>query len=308
MCFFLGLNLRTEVPLLVTRLRKSFLNNDKFLMSFSFGLSIDYLSFPVINFGNNLLFFKRFLEGKIFFSNLYLLNDFFSFSFLNVKDLLFDKFSFFLGTSFLLRLDSNLLFESFKVFFSYFYGKVIKIFDILKYSFNIVSNYLGRISCFEFGFLPGIRSSSYKKRKKFSFLYLLGTDNFKAFKADFVVFQGSFNDFIIPSLVFLVFPVSIYIEKLSIYLNIEGRLRFANVVNPQGYSDLDICIALYFFKLLFVPNNFSVFSNFYFLLNFFFCLIDYSCFFYLFFDFYNNKLFSKKFFSNSVFCFSNKVL
>lgn len=47
---FIGLNLRLESPLLNARLRKSYLVNTGFI-SYSFGLAVNYLTYPVLNLG-----------------------------------------------------------------------------------------------------------------------------------------------------------------------------------------------------------------------------------------------------------------
>jgi NADH dehydrogenase/NADH:ubiquinone oxidoreductase subunit G len=47
---FLGTNIRLEAPLINARLRKSFLNNSDF-KAYSIGLSVNYLTYPVYNFG-----------------------------------------------------------------------------------------------------------------------------------------------------------------------------------------------------------------------------------------------------------------
>ncbi len=47
---FVGTNLRLEAPLLNARIRKSYLTNSLF-NAYSFGLSINYLTYPVLNLG-----------------------------------------------------------------------------------------------------------------------------------------------------------------------------------------------------------------------------------------------------------------
>src|SRR5690606_36673223 len=57
----IGTNLRLEVPLLNSRIRKNYLGND-LMAIFSLGLAVDYLTIPVVNFGNSLKVLKSFLE------------------------------------------------------------------------------------------------------------------------------------------------------------------------------------------------------------------------------------------------------
>jgi len=64
----IGTNLRVEMPLLNSRLRKNYLLTNKQLPVYSLGLAIDHLTYPVINLGNSILSLKNLLEGKNFFS------------------------------------------------------------------------------------------------------------------------------------------------------------------------------------------------------------------------------------------------
>jgi len=82
---FLSTNLRMESPLLNSRIRKNYLLNPN-IMLFSIGLSLQYLTYPIKNLGNNISVLFNFFKGKLrsfcslFFKNLS------SFSFLN-KDI-----------------------------------------------------------------------------------------------------------------------------------------------------------------------------------------------------------------------------
>lgn len=292
-CFFLGLNLRVESPILNSRLRKSFLKNDNFLLSFSFGLSVDYLSFPVINFGNNLKVLKKILESKFAFQSFFFINDFVCLKLLNYNFNICDSFSFFLGDSILQRFDSNFYFFFFKSF-SFFYSN--NNFCRL----HIVSSYLGKISGFEVGALPGINYCSFKDNKRFCFLYLLGTDNFNFNSNDdcFFIYQGSFMDSYLLLNISLFFPVSIYVEKVSMYLNIEGRLRFTKrAISPFKlvYTDLDVIKSFFFFRNSIFTFNFF-FRDFLRLSFFFKHLIDYCCLFFEKIELYNKSYFKDKIF------------
>jgi len=102
----LGTNLRTEAPLLNSRLRKNYLLVGKQLEVYSIGLSLNYLTFPVKNFGNSFFYLRNFFEGRcIMFKNI-LFRDFVNGSFLNLKveSNLLPKI--FIGVSLLKRLDS----------------------------------------------------------------------------------------------------------------------------------------------------------------------------------------------------------
>jgi NADH dehydrogenase/NADH:ubiquinone oxidoreductase subunit G len=226
-CFFVGLNLRVESPLLNSRLRKNYLQNDNFFLCFSIGLSLDYLSFPVINLGNSLKAFKYIIEARHSFLNYFCLNDFVSLKLLNFNFNLFNNFSFFLGSSSLYRIDANFFFDS----LGFFMSKYSKNLYFVNNGLNVISNFLGRLSSFEVGCLPGTKSSNFclNLRKKISFLYLLGTENFffdNLEQNNFVVYQGGFQEFgSFFKNISLIFPVSIYTERVSTFLNLEGRIR-----------------------------------------------------------------------------------
>lgn len=64
LCFFLGVNLRLEAPLLHSRLRKSFLSGEHPFLCFSFCSSLEPTSFPIFNLGSSPKDFKTFVEGR----------------------------------------------------------------------------------------------------------------------------------------------------------------------------------------------------------------------------------------------------
>ena len=164
--------------------------------------------------------------------------------------------------------------------FIYFFIK-----KIYNYSFNIwkplsiISLYLGRISAFEVGFLPGI-NYIYNNYKKLSLLYLCGTDNINNFNDNsFIVYQG----FIKPnnnlySKINLILPISTYAERKSSYLNIEGRVRVMQKVITAFkfiFNDFEIIRALFFIKRNYIISNFSKIPKFYELMSFFNFTINY---------------------------------
>lgn len=165
------------------------------------------------------------------------------------------------------------------------YFFVNKLFNIKYYNwrpFAVVSLYLGRISAFEVGFLPGINSAySTIKSKANSLFYLCGVDTYPNINDNsFIIYQGSFKT---NSLLFnkanLIFPVSSYVERNSIYLNLEGRLRFTKkVITPFKFvfSDFEIMRALFFVRKRFFINNFSKINDFYKTMLFFSAIISYN--------------------------------
>lgn len=286
-CFFFGLNLRAESPLLNYRLRKSFLASDGSFMCFSLGLSVDALSFPVYNIGNSMSSLFDFFSGRSFFFSSFLLrSEMLSFKFLNYNFSFFDKASFFMGSSFLSsRYDITFFFNA----FSYMVSQNV---IFMQPSLNVISSVLGRISAFELGLVPGINSYSYVNslvRTMNSFIYFLGTEDFVVDSSltnvsNFFVYQGSFystSNFF--SFLNLLFPVSIYTERVSSYLNVEGRFRRTQkaIEMPLVYSDWEVLKALFVFRTNFFNFNFSIFGfDSTIMGDFFSHLIDYSCIFF----------------------------
>ena len=147
--FFLGTNLRMELPLLNLRLRKNYLEN-KNMISYSFGLSLNYLTFPVQNLGNSIKSFKNFIEGKFYLNFIIFFYDYYNINYFHLNNMI--KIHFFLGMSVLNRIDSNsILFCVYNLFKNFKYYNHSNL--------NIISRFLGRISAFELGILPGIRSN-----------------------------------------------------------------------------------------------------------------------------------------------------
>lgn len=115
---FLGVSLRLELPLLVSRLRKSFLNfGAKF---YSFGLAVDYLTFPVLNLGNSVKTFFSLASGCFFKLRDFVISDFLVCSLLNYICTFFSKPVVFVGESLLSRFDSL----SFLSLVSYFVNRI----------------------------------------------------------------------------------------------------------------------------------------------------------------------------------------
>lgn len=286
-CIFLGLNLRMESPLLNARLRKNFLKTSSNFLCLYFGLSLDYTSFPAFSIGNSLKNFKFFIEGRSFaFSNF-----FFDYAGVLFKSLKQDfsryaRCTVLVGSSIVSRADSNFFFDAFSFFFR-------QHLHILSFDFNVISNYLGRISAFEVGCFPGVNASVVKNTGYFfnSFLYFFGTDEYFNFFDNFLtysffsVYQGIFfgsNAFF--ESINLVFPVAAFSERVSTFLNIEGRLRrTSKAIIPFFYvhTDVEVLKALFFFKNTFYFFNFSIMVNFNYIMQFFHNIVDYSCFFFL---------------------------
>lgn len=272
---FVGTNIRMELPLLNIRIRKNYLENLNNINIFSFGLALDYLTYPVQNLGNSIKSILFFIEGKFNFNFIIFFFDFYNinfFSYIYIK-----KIYFFFGMSILNRIDYDNILFSFLYLFKQlnFYN-----FD----QFNIIPKFLGRISCFEFGLLPGIRSNMPKQILNNHYInYYCGVDFdinkiYPLDKKNINIYQGPFfiNNFI--KYIWLILPVNIATETYLIYLNLEGRYRTSiKAVSPpfKNYSNSKVFQLLFFIKKILFKSNFSIINKFYSFTNFFKNIINY---------------------------------
>lgn len=276
--FFVGSNLRLENPLLNSRIRKNYLlNENNSLLLISFGLSLKYLTYPIINCGNNILNLICFMEGKIrklsniFYNLIYSssLSSVFLFSINNPK--------FLLGLSLLKRWDSRSFFFSFV--------NILKCKFSIE-SFNLISTSLGFLSACEFSFKTFLKNKNFKLSN-----YFVGIDSFNQFnlKNSFTTFQGFIKS---SSNIFLnakiCIPVKAPYECDLYFLNLEGRYRLLKeclIIMNNIYSDWEIFSILILFNSKYKILQVSIIDNVF--LDFFQSLINYSCnFFYELMDFY----------------------
>jgi hypothetical protein len=275
------LDMRQESPLLFTRIRKSFINNFDSFTIFSLGVFCDYSTFPIFHIGSRSIDFLNLFTGKFYSFAKFFHKDFLSFKFLNINLGFYCKFNIFTGCSLLYRRDSFSYQEQI-YFFRSFLTK--KFGGNLVCTHNIVSNYLGKLSCFENNLLPGINYFKFHSNKKNELFYCIGTNIFSYYvkKSTLIFYQGFFN---VPDInVFLYFPSSIFTERFSSFINLEGRLRRSVksvVSNTFVFDDTDIAKCLYFFKKNFLMSNFSKICNFFKVVILFKNLVDYSCTFYV---------------------------
>lgn len=216
------------------------------------------------------------IQGKLFNAKDFIINDFYNYNFLNFNYSYFSKPLVLIGNSVLSRFDSNSIMTSL-----YYFTK--KIFN-LSYSswkpLSIISLYLGRISSFEIGFLPGVASNLNNYKNK-ALYYFCGVDTYSNLNVDsFIVYQGSLK---INTNLFnkanLIFPVSTYVERNSSYMNLEGRIRFTKkIITPFKFvfSDFEIMRALFFVRSRYFLNNFSKLTDFYKVTGYFSNIIVYN--------------------------------
>jgi NADH dehydrogenase/NADH:ubiquinone oxidoreductase subunit G len=271
---FIGSNIRMELPLLNIRIRKNYIENNN-LNIISFGLSIDFLTYPIINLGNSMKTIITFLEGKIYYNFIIFFFDFLNINFFNLNYI--NKIYFFLGMSILNRIDND----------SILYG-FLNLLIILKFNnfeyLNIIPKFLGRISCFEIGILNSIKSNFLDKN-----LYKLTINHYCGVDIDINkiyfldskninIYQGPFyiNNFF--KYIFLILPTTVFTESYYSYLNLEGRYRLtkkAISLKSKIYNDSKIFQILLIVKNNILKNNFSIITNFYKFVNYFKNIINY---------------------------------
>jgi hypothetical protein len=86
------------------------------MISYSLGLSLNYLTFPVKNLGNNIKSLKNLIEGKFYSNFIIFFYDYYNINRYNCNNIL--KTYFFLGMSILNRIDSNSILFCFHSLFS----------------------------------------------------------------------------------------------------------------------------------------------------------------------------------------------
>ena len=142
-------------------------------------------------------------------------------------------------------------------------------------------SHLGRLSLSEQG-LYAKKRVSFSKKINDSLIFLIGThlNRFRV-KNSLILYQGSF-DLDIYKQFFIILPVSIFVEKVSFYYNLEGRLRRTTkaVSVPRIIvSDGEVFKALFFFKNWYIFSNFSLLGGSYTFSFFFIEILSYVCFF-----------------------------
>jgi hypothetical protein len=258
--FLIGCNPRLELPLLNSYIRKSFLNNLNFKV-YSIGLGLNYLTYPLLNIGSSIKNLYKFFYSLSIVNKYFFFDNFYNLCFFNKIKIINSYFI--LGSSFFIRTDSNNIFNSLIEFF--------KNFSINIKNLNIIFRHLGKISFFESNLFYNINTkSNFYKRKFNSFNYFLGLDNFNYLeeknKFNINIYQGFFYISKIFSNINLVLPSTIYIEESYLYLNIEGRLRYSNlVIKPfkNIISDYIILESLNVLIKYLIKNNFSIINNYY---------------------------------------------
>lgn len=272
-------NLRLENPLLNSRLRKNYLKSRSLphrqFTVLSFGQAINYAGYPVINVSNNLKAFLLFIQGKYYFFNNIFFNpsNFRSLSFFNIFLPYHLKPALLVGaTALASRIDFSQTLQAALIFV-----KILEKHSFLtKKIFNSVSSHLGEISLKELG-LTNRRQLNISQ----SLRYFIGTDKIESLSSkDLVVYQGSHmpsHKALCDRILFL--PTTAYTERVSTYMNMEGRIRLTKVAIAAPklvLSDTEVLRLLNLLKRKNLPNNLSHLDDFYEVTNFFKFLIDYG--------------------------------
>ena len=292
---FISCDLRLESPLLNIRIKKNYnINKNNELFLYSFGLSLNYSTYPVKNIGNSIIKLLHLFEGKLRFSCDLFIKSFYSFNIFNKSFLLYKQVLFFLGNTILLRNDS-------KSFFLSFFINLNKRFS--SFIFNVINSYLGLYS-----YSNIFNDVKVKKNniKNYSFYYLLSneTNVLNNKYKQFLIFQS----FLKNTLYFnadLILSSSALYEFDSIYMNLEGKYRYIKQsLKPFDgvYNDWEIISLFHVFnkKRNIIKVNYFIF--FYKLMRYFKNLINYYCNFFI-----STYVFYKELFYNIAYTYNEKI-
>jgi hypothetical protein len=217
-------NLRMEVPLLNSRLRKNYdYVSGKNLLIYSLGLGLDYQNIPIKNIGN---YYFELIKGKILVFNK-IFSEIFSLVFLKKLDRKKNfKSLFLIGESVYSELNVKSIFRSF--FLNNFFNNFV---------LNVIPTFLGKITCNEFAYNSAKNKSDVSN--KLNFYYLCGVDIIP--KIGNCLYQGFFKNWgNFFSKINLILPSLTYLEQNALYLNLEGKIKFNKKVLVSSkikYSD-----------------------------------------------------------------------
>ncbi len=220
-------NLRMEVPLLNSRLRKNYdYVSGKNLLIYSLGLGLDYQNIPIKNIGN---YYFELIKGKILVFNK-IFSEIFSLVFLKKLDRKKNfKSLFLIGESVYSELNVKSIFRSF--FLNNFFNNFV---------LNVIPTFLGKITCNEFAYNSAKNKSDVSN--KLNFYYLCGVDIIP--KIGNCLYQGFFKNWgNFFSKINLILPSLTYLEQNALYLNLEGKIKFNKKVLVSSkikYSDWEI--------------------------------------------------------------------
>ena len=117
--------------------------------------------------------------------------------------------------------------------------------------FNILHNHASTVGALDIGFYPiGNALNTQEIATKCKIIYLLGADDIEVNKEAFVVYQGHHGDRG-AARADVILPAASYTEKDGLYVNLEGKLQYANkATNTVGEAKDDRDILLLIAKAL----------------------------------------------------------
>lgn len=192
--FSLGVYLRNEIPLLNTRVRKS---NNFYMSSFKFfcaGVGVNYFTYPVKLISNNSNSVFKIFSGKHYISK--------NFSKIKNRLVVFYKQNYL-----------NYFENSFKIIFNPIFIKIDNTLTDLALSHLGVKNL-----------------SRFEKNVKSHYIYSVGLDT--SLVSTPLIYQGHHGSALTSSSL-LVMPTSLFCEKSSNYLNLEGLVQKAHSAVSQ---------------------------------------------------------------------------
>ena len=267
-------------PLLNIRVKKNYnLNKNNELFLYSYGLALNYSTYSIKNVGNSILKFIGFLEGKQRFSCDFFFKNFYTFKHLNTDYNYYNNPVFFLGSSIINRKDSKSFLSSFIYFLKNKFNFI---------TFNLLNSFLGFYS------YSNLIGDIFVNDKNIGFLYNFSDTYIDKSKNEyFFVYQG----FIKNSIYFdsdLILPSNAIYEFDSIFINMEGRYRFAKTAIKSFvgiYSDWEIINLLNLCNKKKHLLKVSYFINFYQIIKYLSTVLNYYCNFFLSSENFNFELF-----------------
>ena len=244
----LNTNLRTENPLLNSRIRKNYLNNK--VTIYSFGNGLTYTTYPVINIGNSTRSLLLFMQGKYYHFNRWLFTSFISSNYLTNKPITPARMAIIVGQQLLYRSDSGAILAMIAKFVNAIQPYCLSNSPV----YSSAPNNLGYITCGELGLAY---KNNNTRGNTFTYCVATETTPVKKSTADYVVYQG----YQLPENhehidVFL--PTTTPHESTTSYKNIQGRTRSTKVAvaSPQTVlPPYQIVHLLHIIKNKIAPNS-----------------------------------------------------
>jgi len=230
-CFFFGLNLKKEIPLLNLFIKKKYLKNAFKILNISSKINLTY---PIYNLGFKFKNIIKFLEGNFIFS----------------KYIIKKKILFFFN---IYLLKNEKIFNFYMIFKNIIKNNIINIKENI---FNIITSNMDFINKLYLNI-----TSKYKDNiNKLKCLIFLNTDNYFNnnffFKNIFIIYQGHHFNNNINKIANLILPSKFYLQEFGSYINLNGRiLKIKEILYSfdknikNNISIIYIIFKIIFFKL-----------------------------------------------------------